>query len=325
MNKKIVTTMLALALTTGGAAAASHSYAASSTSNSSTTSSVNTAPAASTADQSPTLPSGKPTPGEHGPIGGPHAEREQIASLLKLTEEQLNTRLEAGESLAKIATAQGVTTQSVVDLLVSTHETHLKSELEAGTITQTQYNERLAEAKERAQDEVNRVFDGSMPGPGKGPKQEMKEIASLLKLTSEQLKTRQEAGESLADIAKAQGVSQQSLIDLLVSKHETRLKAELADGKITQTQYNERIADAREHEAERITHVFDPSKAPVPPVPGEGKGKGKGGKLPGAPREAHVGPAGDLPPAPKDVEVSPAPVDQVPQTTVTPQADTSGK
>ncbi|MEJ8306389.1 hypothetical protein [Saccharibacillus sacchari] len=282
MNKKIATGALALALAAGGTAAVSHTYAASSTdSSSSNRSATATTPTAPTADP---LQAGKKGPGVGGPIGGPAVDRAELASLLKLTEAELKTRQEAGETLAAIATAQGVDKQSVIDLLVSKHETKLKEELAAGDITQTQYNERLAKAQERAQKEVEQVFDASKKGPGKGahggpgagtgPKEEREAVASLLGLTADQLKTRQEAGESLEAIATAQGVDKQKVIDLLVSDRETKLKEELAAGEITQAQYDERAAEAREHAGEHIARVIDPAAA----VPAEGQ------KRPGGPR-----------------------------------------
>lgn len=279
MNKKIVTGVLALALAAGGTAAISHTYA-DAAADSTTTSggSAKTAPTASA--PSAAAPAALPQADSKGPLGrgphgGPAVERAQIASLLKLTEDELRTRQEAGQSLAAIASAQGVNKQSVIDLLVAKHETHLKEELSAGKITQAQYNERLSKDKERAQNEAERTFDASDKGPGKGlpggpghgigPKEERAAISSLLKLTEDELRTRQEAGQTLAAIATAQGVSKQALIDALVSNHETRLKEELSAGKITQTQYNERVAEARERAAERIERASD-----LPPTPPEG-------------------------------------------------------
>lgn len=277
MNRKIATGVLALALAAGGTSAVSHTYADSAADSTPTSgSSAKTTPNASAA-ATPAAPGQSDSKGPlgRGPHGGPAVERAEIASLLKLTEDELRTRQEAGQSLAAIATAQGVDKQSVIDLLVAKHETRLQEELSAGKITQAQYEERLAKDKERAQNEVERTFDASDkghgkglhggPGHGVGPKEERAVIASLLKLTEDELRTRQEAGQTLAAIASAQGVSKQALIDALVSNHETRLKEELAAGKITQTQYNERVAEARERAGERIERASD-----LPPTPPEG-------------------------------------------------------
>ncbi len=296
MNRKIATGVLALALAAGGTSAVSHTYADSAADSTTTSgSSAQTTPNAS----APAIPAA-PAQSDKGPLGrgphgGPAVERAEIASLLKLTEDELRTRQEAGESLAAIATAQGVNKQSVIDLLVAKHETRLQEELSAGKITQTQYDERLAKDKERAQNEVERTFDASDKGPGKGlhggpghgvgPKEERAAIASLLKLTEDELRTRQEAGQTLAAIASTQGVSKQALIDTLVSNHETHLKEELSAGKITQTQYNERVAEARERAGERIERASDlpltpPEGAPRPDGSGPRIGPDADGKTP---------------------------------------------
>lgn len=287
MNKKIATGALALALAAGGTAAVSHTYADAAAAPSS--GSKTTAPALSSADPLQSE-SGKKLagPGGHGLHGGPGIDRAELSSLLKLTEDELKARQEAGETLSAIAIAQGVDPQSVIDLLVSKRETKLKEELAAGEITQTQYDERLAKAQERAQKEIEQVFDASKKGPGKrphggpgagiGPKEEREAVASLLGLTSDQLKTRQEAGESLEAIATAQGVDKQKVIDLLVADRESKLKEELAAGDITQAQYDERAAEAREHAGERIARVIDPAA-----VPAEGQ------KRPGGPRGERSG------------------------------------
>ncbi|OWA34191.1 hypothetical protein B9G55_17875 [Saccharibacillus sp. O16] len=284
MKRKIATGALALALAAGGTAAISHTYADAAPDSPATSdgsakaTTTTTAPAPLAAAPAAPLPADVPGPLGHGPHGGPAVERAKIASLLKLTEDELRTRQEAGQSLAAIASAQGVSKQTLIDTLVSQHETHLKEELSAGKITQAQYDERLAKDKERAQNEVERTFDPSKEGPGKGPhgapgpgigpKEERAAIASLLKLTEDELRTRQEAGQSLAAIASAQGVSKQTLIDTLVSQHETHLKEELSAGQITQTQYNERAAEARERAEERISRTSDLPAAPPAPLEG---------------------------------------------------------
>lgn len=313
MNKKIATGVLALALAAGGTAAVSHTYA-DSAGTSASGSKAAAAPSVSLNNDS--LPSGKPLPGPggRGPRGGPGIDRAELASLLNLTEDQLKTRQEAGETLAAIATAQGVDKRNVIDLLVSKHQTKLKEELAAGEITQTQYDERLAKAKERAQDEVDQTFDASKKGPGKGerggpglgigPREEQEQLATLLGLTSDVLKTRQEAGESLQAIATAQGVDTRKLIDALISRPIEKLDEQLADGKITQAQYDERKADAQTRAQERIAHVFDPDAAPA-----------EGAKRPGGPRGERGG-------AERDAD---APVPAAPEAPVAPPTDATGE
>ena len=72
--------------------------------------------------------------------------------------------------------------------------------------------------------------DPGKPGDGRGPRGgfDLEVAAKTLGITTEELRTQLEAGKSLADVAKAQGVSKQKLIDALVAAGEKRLAEEKA-------------------------------------------------------------------------------------------------
>jgi uncharacterized protein YidB (DUF937 family) len=105
--------------------------------------------------------------------------------------------------------------------------------------------------------------DGGAPrGPGfrMGGGIDLEVAAETLGLSTDELHTQLEAGKSLADIAEAQGVDKQKLIDALVAAGQKRLdeaKAELPD----------RVAEAVD-----ATHI---------PGEGWGRGRGPGGRGPG--------------------------------------------
>jgi len=72
---------------------------------------------------------------------------------------------------------------------------------------------------------------GHGPGPGRGGfggGVELETAAKTLGITTDELRKQLEAGKSLADVAKAQGVSKQKLIDALVAAGEKRLAEEKA-------------------------------------------------------------------------------------------------
>jgi DNA-binding phage protein len=76
--------------------------------------------------------------------------------------------------------------------------------------------------------------DPGKPGDGRGPRGgfDLEVAAKTLGITTEELRTQLEAGKSLADVAKAEGVDKQKLIDALVKAGEARLdeaKATLPD------------------------------------------------------------------------------------------------
>ncbi|MRN55126.1 hypothetical protein [Paenibacillus monticola] len=78
------------------------------------------------------------------------------------------------------------------------------------------------------------------------------ELATLLGLTADELKTERKAGKSLATIAAEQSVDVQKVIDLEVTAATTALDKQLANGKITQAQYDTQRASLVTRVTEQI-------------------------------------------------------------------------
>lgn len=103
--------------------------------------------------------------GKHG--GGFEKNVDGIAAALGITADVLKTELESGKTLAAIAEEKGVAIQVIIDEQVKDQKAKLAEELAAGTITQEQYDTKLAEAVDHATKHVN----GEIPargGHGKG-------------------------------------------------------------------------------------------------------------------------------------------------------------
>ncbi|MDG0795198.1 SHOCT domain-containing protein [Cohnella ginsengisoli] len=107
--------------------------------------------------------------------------------------------------------------------------------------------------------------DGQHRGGGFRAGWNSAELAALLNLTEDELKTQLAAGKTLSDIAAAQGVDAQKVQDLILSAMTAQLDSRLADGKITQAQYDEQKATLADRAADALTDAFS------------GKGGGKGG------------------------------------------------
>ncbi len=99
-------------------------------------------------------------------------------------------------------------------------------------------------------------------------------IAEYLGLTAAELRTRLEAGTTLADIAKAQGKTVKGLEDAIVADAKSHLDAAVADGRLTAAQ-----ASARLEELE--SRVDDMVNRTGPPLGGPGEA-GHGFLAPGA-------------------------------------------
>ncbi|MGY2066084.1 hypothetical protein [Blastococcus sp. SYSU DS0619] len=82
--------------------------------------------------------------------------------------------------------------------------------------------------------------------------------AGALGLTEEELRTALEPdGTTLADVAEDQGVAAEDLVDALVLAEEERIAEAVEEGRLTQEQADERLADVETRVTERIesTHL----------------------------------------------------------------------
>lgn len=131
--------------------------------------------------------------------------------------------------------------------------------VEDGTITQAQ-----ADAVIAALDEAGPIGRGHRGGPH-GFRAGLDALADL-GLTAEIIRAGFEDGQTLAEIATANGVEVQAVIDALVAEANERIDQAVADGRIDETEAEEKKAEA----VERITEMVNSE----PPVGGRGFGPG---------------------------------------------------
>ncbi|HUR13755.1 MAG TPA: hypothetical protein VM097_04600 [Mycobacteriales bacterium] len=147
--------------------------------------------------------------------------------------------------------------------------TELKSALKGlvsdGTLTQAQA------------DKVATTLDAALPqgGPG-GPGghhggRGLDEAATVLGMTVDELRTALGTDTSLADVAKAKGISKATLISKLVAAAKAHLATDVKAGRLTQAQADARAAELKT----RITDMVDRVGMPT----GHG-GPGGGGPAP---------------------------------------------
>ncbi len=110
----------------------------------------------------------RPERGDLGPGRGHHGERgpgrdgEIVAGLLGIDVETLHADLEAGSSIAEIATANDVDPQTVIDALVTEATGHIQLMVDDGRLTDDEAATMLANITERITARVN----GELPGRG---------------------------------------------------------------------------------------------------------------------------------------------------------------
>ncbi len=115
-----------------------------------------------------------------------------------------------------------------------------------GTITQAQADA-VIEAIQEARP------DHGLRGHRFGRGVNLEVAATAIGITPEELRTALQGGQSLAEVAEANGVAVQTVIDAFVADLKTHLDTRVASGAMTQAEADEKLADA----TERITAMVN--------------------------------------------------------------------
>lgn len=121
-----------------------------------------------------------------------------------------------------------------------------------GVITDEQADAVAAHLAERVPDR---------PGRGEGPRghrANFEIVTALLGIDAETLRTELKAGATLAEVAEANGVSTDELVDALVADAMKHLDVAVENGRIDQAEADERAADLEERITERVTTARTP-------------------------------------------------------------------
>lgn len=162
-----------------------------------------------------------------------------------------------GTSLAEVIEANGGDVEAVVDGTVEAITERVNARVADGTITQERADEILGNLEERVTDGLN----------GEGPARrfvEQRVRSGVLELAAEQTGlTREEIvaqvreGATLADVLTANGVDVNAFLDSAVEQASERFSQAVENGRITQEQLNERLANLREQLEARINGTVE--------------------------------------------------------------------
>lgn len=79
-------------------------------------------------------------------------------------------------------------------------------------------------------------------------------VQELLGLSAEELREQLRAGSTLGDIATAQGIDPQDIVDAIVAEMTERVDAAVAEGRLDADAAAEKLADAQERIADRVNN-----------------------------------------------------------------------
>ena len=122
----------------------------------------------------PGMPGGRGGPGGPGGWGGgPTTEAvtdtSVAAQAIGISESDLITVLDHGQTMADVAKANNVDPQKVIDALVEDGKQELAAAVQAGTLTQAQSDSMATNLTQRVTDQVNGTFPAHRGGPGAPP------------------------------------------------------------------------------------------------------------------------------------------------------------
>lgn len=141
-----------------------------------------------------------------------------------------------------------------------------------GTITQDQ-----ADAVATALEE-NRPERG--PGGRGGPGRHLDTVAEALGMDATELRTALQGGQTIAEVAEAQGVDVATVVDALVADHTAHVQERVEAGELTQDEADARLADAEERATALVNGERPqggPGHGPGPGPEGEGQAEEEGG------------------------------------------------
>jgi uncharacterized protein YidB (DUF937 family) len=196
-----------------------------------------------------------------GPRGLRGARGEAVAEALGMTTDEVKAALQEGSTLAEIAATQGISEADLVSQLVAQAQAHIDELVASGDLTAEEAAEKSAGLQERVTNAVNAdpsERQGHRGRKGHGPALET--LGEILGLTTDEIKEGFAAGQSIADMATAQGVDVDSVVDQLVAEAMERVDAAVEAGKIDA----ERAAEISEGLEEKISDRVnaDPSERP---------------------------------------------------------------
>jgi hypothetical protein len=212
----------------------------------------------------PTISSAQSTttaPSETAEAGGRHGfghhgpGLEVAAEAIGITEDELATELRSGKSIADVAKANDVDVQKVIDALVAEEKARLEDAEETLTA--------------RVTERVNGT-GGRKGGPGGVVKAGLDTVATAIGISEDDLRTELKAGKTIAQVAEANDVTAQEVIDAIVDASTKAIDEAVAKGTLTE----ERAADIKEDLEERATSMVNETH------PARGRGPGRGGPRP---------------------------------------------
>ena len=145
-----------------------------------------------------------------------------VAGAIGISTDELRAALRDGQTLADVAEANGADPQRVVDVLVENGTARLEAAVAAGRVDQGTADERKASLPERAADLVNGELERDAR---RHPRRSaaIRATAEVIGIDATELRDALRDGQTIAQVAEANGVDPQDVIDALVARSTERI------------------------------------------------------------------------------------------------------
>ena len=148
-----------------------------------------------------------------------------LAEVVGIPADDLRAALRDGQTIAEVAEANGVERQAVVDALVAAGTARIDAALEAGRIDQARADERAAALPDRAA----AIVDGELERPDRPRARRAARahgrVAEAIGIPAADLRTALRDGQTIAEVAEANGVEPETVVDTLVGQAGERITA----------------------------------------------------------------------------------------------------
>lgn len=213
-----------------------------------------------------------PDDGRRGAYRGSRHHRglvlQMVAAELDMERDELLEALKDGATVADLAEELGLSLDDIVDAVMAPIADHLAVDVKYGLITQEEADERLAAIRDELTQRFSEPFEPREPGPGARPPGrggKLGLVGNMIGIVAEELGMERDElrealvdGQTVAELAAEKGVSLDEIVDALVEPLAERLAEAVENGRMTQEEADEKLAQIRDDLTQRLSEPFEP-------------------------------------------------------------------
>ncbi len=185
-----------------------------------------------------------PTGGGAMPPQGGDPWLSQIAEVLSMDVQDLESALKSGSTIETLAQKQSVDLDTLIDTLAENYSERFTKDVTDGKLTQAEADQNLSDLKAALEEWfTSGTRPDSLASEMQPLSQELRLVADALDMSDVELQTALDGGKTLADLVKAQNLSLANLIKAVSSKYSETFAQMITDGKMTQSDVDKMLAD----------------------------------------------------------------------------------